>query len=60
MKDVFQNTFCVPRIYKHSPLAYIIVNEMHWHSDGAKHLGGETVWIWRYDLKLGYIMQRTG
>ena len=34
---------------------YSIVNEIHWHSDAAKHSVAETVW--RYILKLGYIMQ---
>ena len=32
-----------------------VVNEIHWHLDAAKHSGVETVW--RYVLKLGYIMQ---
>ena len=51
MKDLCSNTLCVPLIYKHSPLAYSIVSEIHWHSDTAKHSGLETVW--RYVLKLG-------
>ena len=55
MKDLYSNTFCVPAVYKHSPLAYSIVNDVHWHSDAVKHSGVETVW--RYVLKLGYIMQ---
>ena len=55
MKDLCSSTFCVPVIYKHSPLAYSIVNDVHWHSDAVKHSGVETVW--RYVLKLGYIMQ---
>ena len=57
MKDLCSNTFCVAVIYKHSPLAYSIVKEIHWHADTAKHSGVETVW--RYVLKLGYIMQGT-
>ena len=57
MKDLCSNTFYVPVIYKHSTLVYSKVNEIHWHSDLAKHSGVETVW--RYDLKLGYIMQGT-
>ena len=44
MKDLYSNTFCVPAIYKHSPLAYSIVNDVHWHSDAVKHSGVETVW----------------
>ena len=43
MKDLCSNTFCVPVIYKHSPLAYSIVNEINWYSDAAKHSGVETV-----------------
>ena len=54
MKDLCSNTFCVPVIYNHSPLACSIVNKIHWHSDAAKHSGVETVR--RYVLKLGYIM----
>ena len=55
MKDLCSNTFYVPVVYKHSPLVYSIVNKIHWHSDAAKHSGVETVW--RYVLKLEYIMQ---
>ena len=55
MKDLCSNTFCVTLIYKHSPLAYSIVNGIHWHSDAAKHSGVEIVC--RNVLKLGYIMQ---
>ena len=39
VKDLCFNTFCVPVIYKHSTLAYNLVNEIHWHSDTAKHSG---------------------
>ena len=54
MNDLSSNTFGVPGIYRHSPLACSIVNEIHWHSDPAKHSSVETVW--RYVLKFGYIM----
>ena len=54
MKDLCSNTFCVSVIYKHSPLAYSITIEIHWHSDAAKHSYVEIVWS--YVLKLGYIM----
>ena len=54
MKDLCSSTFCVPLVYKHSPLAYSIVNEIHWHSAAAKHSGIETVW--RYVLKTAYII----
>ena len=29
MKDLAADTFCVPIIYKHSPLAYSLINEVH-------------------------------
>ena len=43
IKDLCSNSFCVPVTYKHSPLAYSIVNEINWYSDAAKHSGVETV-----------------
>ena len=43
MKDLCSSTFCVPLVYKHSSLAYSIVNKIHWHSAAAKHSGIETV-----------------
>ena len=43
MKDLAADTFCVPIIYKHSPLAYSLINEVHWHSKAAMHSGVETV-----------------
>ena len=36
MKDLQQTSFCVPIIDKHSPLAYSIVNEIHWYSNIVK------------------------
>ena len=54
MKDLSSSTFCVPVIYKHSPLAYSIVNGVHWSSKAAKHSGVETVW--RYILKIAFII----
>ena len=32
MKYLQQTSFCVPTIDKHSPLAYSIVNEIHWYN----------------------------
>ena len=43
MKDLAVTTFCVPVIDNHSPLAYSIVNEVHWYSKVARHKGVETV-----------------
>ena len=54
MKDLSATTFCVPLIHKHSPLAYSIVNEVHWYSSIAQHSGIETVW--RYVLQIAYII----
>ena len=52
-KDLASTTFCVPVIYRHSPLAYSIINEIHWYSNVAKHSEVET--IWRYVLKVCFI-----
>ena len=54
MKDLAADTFCVPIIYKHSPLAYSLLNEVHWHSKAAMHSGIETVW--KCALKTGFII----
>ena len=54
MKDLSSATFCVPIVYKHSPLAYSLINEVHWYSNSAKHSGIETVW--RYVLKEAFII----
>ena len=54
MKDLAADTFCVPIIYKHSPLAYSLINEVYWHSKAAMHSGVET--LWRYVLKTGFII----
>ena len=42
MKDLGASTFCVPVVEKHSPVAYAIVNEIHWYHETAKHSGIET------------------
>ena len=42
--DLTSSTFCVPILDKHSPISYSIINEVHWHSDDARHSGNETVW----------------
>ena len=55
MKDLSIDTFCVPVIERHSPLAYSIVNEVQWHNDVIKHGGIESVW--RYVLKKAYIIE---
>jgi len=54
MKDLSSTSFCVPIIDKHSPLAYSIINDVHWYSE-IKHQGVETTW--RYVLKIAYIIE---
>ena len=54
MRDLSSTTFHVPLVDKHSPLAYSIINEIHWHHDVAKHCGVETVL--RYTMNLAYII----
>lgn len=54
MKDLCPTTFCVPMMYKHSPLAFSLVNEVHWYSSSTNHSGIETVW--RYVLKEAFII----
>ena len=54
MKDLSQTTFCVPMVHKHSPVAYSIVNEVHWYSTVAQHSG--VVTVWRYVLQIAYII----
>ena len=54
MLDLTASTFCVPVIDRYSPVAYAIVNEIHWNHPVAKHSGNETVW--RYTLKFAFII----
>ena len=53
--DLGMTSFCVPLIEKHSPLAYAIVNEIHWYSDDARHSGVESVM--RYVQNIAYIIE---
>ena len=55
MLDLSSATFFVPIIDKNSPLAYSIINEIHWYHKEAKHAGVETVN--RYVLKVCYIIK---
>ena len=54
MKNLASTTSCVPVIYRHSPLAYSIIKEIHCYSNVAKHPGVEA--IWRYVLKVCFIL----
>ena len=53
--DLSMSTFCVPLIDKFSPLAYAIVNEVHWYDEEVWHSGNETVW--RHVLKIAFIFE---
>ena len=55
MQDLSVTTFCIPLVDKHSPIAYAIINEVHWHDNVAQHAGVETVW--RFVLKRAYIIE---
>ena len=54
MRDLTSTTFCVPIIDAHSPIAYSVVNEVHWEHKVAKHRGVETVY--RHVLQTCYII----
>ena len=50
MKDLTSTSFCVPITDKDSPVAYSLVNDIHWYHPTAKHCGVETV--------LRYVLQQ--
>ena len=54
MKDLSSTTFCVPIIDSHSPIAYSVLNDIHWNHPVANHRGVETVY--RYVLRECYIL----
>ena len=41
--DLCKTTFCVPVVEYRSPVAYAIINEMHWHHPDVMHGGVESV-----------------
>lgn len=53
--DLSMTTFCVPLIDKYSPLAYAIINEVHWYDFDVWHSGNESVS--RNVLKIAYIFE---
>ena len=55
MRDLNSLTFCVPLVEKQSPLAYSIINEVHWHNESVKHSGVETTL--RYTMKYAFIIE---
>ena len=58
MLDLSSKTFCVPVVDKHSPIAYSLVNDIHWFDDEVKHTGVETVW--RRVLSVAFIIEGRG
>ena len=55
MKDLTESTFFVPLVDKNSPLAYSVVNEVHWNNPTVKHSGVETTL--RYTLLYCHILE---
>ncbi|XP_066928171.1 uncharacterized protein [Clytia hemisphaerica] len=55
MKDLSSTSFCVPLVDKHSPVAYAIVNDVHWNDQNASHRGIETTL--RAVLRHAYILE---
>ena len=55
MKDLCATTFCVPIADKYSPIAFSLINDIHWYDKSALHSGVETTW--RYVLKQMYIIE---
>ena len=54
MIDLSSTSFCVPIVDAHSPIAYSVVNDIHWNHEVANHRGVETVY--RYVLQQCYII----
>ena len=54
MLDLSQSTFFVPIIDRYSPIAFSIVNFIHWNHPTAKHTGVETVH--RYVTQIAHII----
>ena len=55
MKDLSSTTFCVPLVDKFSPVAYSIINNVHWNDKSASDCGVETTL--RYVLKKAHILE---
>ena len=55
MKDLSNISFFVPLVEKHSPIAYSIINEVHWNNKTVRHSGVET--ILRYTMQYCYIIE---
>ena len=55
MRDLSSTTFCVPLTDRYSPIAYSVINDVHWNDKTACHTGVETTW--RYVLKHVYVIE---
>ena len=55
MKDLASTTFCVPLVDKNSPVAFSIINDVHWNHQSVMHCGVETTW--RHVLKIAFIIE---
>ena len=55
MKDLSATTFCVPLVDKSSPIAYSIIDEVHWYDGTVRHSGVESTW--RFVLKWVYVIE---
>jgi hypothetical protein len=55
MKDLSESTFFVPIVDKHSPVAYSVINDVHWNDKTVKHSGVETTL--RYTLLHCHIIE---
>ena len=53
--DLSMESFCVPIIEKFSPLAFAVINEVHWYDNEANHSGNESVM--RYVQKIAHIIE---
>ena len=54
MLDLNASSFIVPMVDRYSPIAFSIVNYIHWYHPGAKHACVETVY--RFVLQIVYII----
>ena len=54
MKDLCSTSFYVPFVDAHSPIAFSVINEIHWDHKVANHSGNETVF--RYVMQVCYVI----
>ena len=55
MKDLSESTFFVPIVDKHSPVAYSVINDIHWNDKTVRHSGVETTL--RYTMLYCHILE---